>query len=531
MPLRIRRERSMIYDAAIVGCGPVGALAANLLGRAGLSVLILERERALHPLPRATHLDHEIMRLLQDAGLAGAAQQIMRETDGHLHVGADHGVIRYMGTRGAPRSFGWANDYFFFQPELEACLRAGLAGYPNVHLQMDSEVHQLTQGPDDVELVSSRGRARARYVIACDGAKSLMRKALGVGFDDYGFEETWLVVDAEVHGEVKFPPIGGLPAEVDLQSLSTMMCDPTRPTTLVPGPRNLRRWEFMLLPGEDEAKMSSEPTVAALVAPWLTGVPHRILRAATYQFHGLIADRWQVGRVFLAGDAAHQTPPFFGQGMCHGMRDVANLAWKLKLVLAGAASEGLLASYQTEREPHVRAITSAAIDAGRYICLLDPMQAAERDSVLRERMRHSGRQTAADLVPAICAGIVCKGAAGAGERFIQPRLGGILLDDLVGTGWRLFTMQAPAADVSMQCLRDPLSQLQITLVNVSTLHDAEPLADWLRARNASCVLVRPDFYVFGTGTDPASLLEELAGILGSAAGSIMAHPSSERITH
>ena len=165
-----------------------------------------------------------------------------------------------------------------------------------------------------------------------------------------------------------------------------MLCDPARPATLVPGRGNHRRWEFMLLPGEDDSAMMQPERVKALIAPYVKDLSHRVIRAATYRFHGLVAERWQLSRVFLSGDAAHQTPPFFGQGMCHGIRDVANLAWKLSAVLRGGAAPALLDTYQSEREPHVRAVIAAAIAAGRYICERDPATARKRDETLRAAM-------------------------------------------------------------------------------------------------------------------------------------------------
>ncbi|RST30646.1 bifunctional 3-(3-hydroxy-phenyl)propionate/3-hydroxycinnamic acid hydroxylase [Sphingomonas ginkgonis] len=489
-----------MFDVAIIGCGPVGALAANLLGQAGLRLLVVEREADPFPLPRAVHLDHEMMRLFQSAGVVERVLGDMRDTDGHLHIGADHGVIRYMGTVGKPRPFGWSNDYFFYQPELEEHLREALGRFPNVELRLGTAFYGLAQDGDKVTLTlgSEQGEteAEARFVIACDGARSAVRKALGLCLDDLDFEEPWLVVDAEVEGEVRFPDLHDVPAGADLQKLSVMMCDPRRPATIVPGRGHHRRWEFMLLPGEDDAEMMRPERVAELLAPYLDGVAHRIVRAATYRFHGLVAEQWQDGRVFLAGDAAHQTPPFFGQGMCHGFRDVANLAWKLEEVLAGRSPPALLETYQPERDPHVRAVISAAVEAGRYICMLDPAAAARRDAEMRERARGRRHGTAHDLIPPLATGIVAAGTPGAGERFIQPRLGdGTLLDDATGEGWRLFVRGDSAVRPGAG----------IRLVDVDKLDDGGALDRWLGERAVAAVLVRPDHYVFGSG-EAAALL-------------------------
>lgn len=493
-----------MFDVAIIGCGPVGAFAANLLGKSGASVLVIEQEAHPYPLPRAVHLDHEMMRLFQSAGVIDRVAGDMRDTEGHLHVGADHGVIRYMGTVGRARPFSWSNDYFFYQPELEDHLRDALAAYPNITVQFGVAFEGLEQDESGVTLRLSGGRSeQARYVIACDGSRSAVRKALDIRLDDLDFEEPWLVVDAEVDGPVRFPDLWGVPDGADLQKLSVMMCDPKRPATIVPGRGNHRRWEFMLLPGEDDQAMMEPQAVAALVEPYLSGVPHKVVRAATYRFHGLIAERWRMGGVFLAGDAAHQTPPFFGQGMCHGLRDVANLAWKLDLVLAGKAPDALLDTYQPERDPHVRAVISAAVGAGRYICMLDPQAAAERDATMREAAKGAQQGTAADLIPAIATGIVATGTAGAGERFIQPRVGDLLLDDVTGGGWRLFT-------------RTAIDGGDVTIVDLAHLADGGAIADWLVDRNADSVLIRPDHNVFGTGKAADLIARRNALIAGAA---------------
>ncbi|MBA4354062.1 MAG: monooxygenase, partial [Novosphingobium sp.] len=225
-----------MFDVAVIGCGPVGAIAANLLGKQGLSVLVLEKELDHYPLPRAVHLDHEMMRLFQTAGVIDRVAPDMVATDGHLHVGADHGVIRYMGTVGKPKPFGWSNDYFFYQPELEAHLRAAFADNGAVTLLRGAEFSSLEQHENHVAVeYRAHGetcRTQARWVIAADGSRSPVRKALGVALDDLDFEEPWLVVDAEVDGPVTFPPITGVPQGADLQRLSVMMCDPARPATV-----------------------------------------------------------------------------------------------------------------------------------------------------------------------------------------------------------------------------------------------------------------------------------------------------------
>ncbi|MXN17901.1 bifunctional 3-(3-hydroxy-phenyl)propionate/3-hydroxycinnamic acid hydroxylase [Pseudooceanicola sp. GBMRC 2024] len=489
------------WDVIITGCGPVGAFAANLLGGRGLRVLVLDRDTAPYALPRAVHIDHEMLRLLADAGLLEGLRDGLHAGDGHIHIGADHGVIRFLSAAGQPRPFGYANDYFFYQPELEAGLRAGLERFPNVTLRLGAEVTGLTQDEAGVTLtLADGGRARALWVIGSDGARSTLRKALGVVLEDLEFEEPWLVADAEVEGPIRFPDFTGVPEGADLQNLSLMMCDPARPATIVPGRGNHRRWEFMLLPGEDDARMARPESVAALMAPWLGDTPHAMIRAATYRFHGLVAQHWRRGRVFLAGDAAHQTPPFFGQGMCHGMRDAANLAWKLDLVCRGLAEPGLLDSYQPERDGQVRHVIGAAIEAGRYICELDPGKAAERDARIRAR---TGMRTAAELIAPIASGLI---GPGGGERFVNPAVTGPkgpgLLDDATGGGWVLLCTDPPVLSGAAE---EVLSILDAAVLSLGAdLTDTEGhLARWFAARGAVAALLRPDFYLAAWASDGA----------------------------
>ena len=486
----------MSYDVIIVGCGPVGAVAANLLGRYGHKVLVLEQFTDAFPLPRAVHIDHEMMRLFQNLGLVEQMLPLMRETEGHMHLGADGDVIRYMGSKGKPKRFGWANDYFFYQPELEAVLRSAMTRFDTVDFRQGVKVDSVVQTQSGVRVGAGEENFTGRYVIACDGARSPVRTALGIELFDFGFEEAWLVVDANVEGLISFPPIPSLPAEADVQQLSVMTCNPLRPATIVPGRGAHRRWEFMLLPGESETAIVEPEAIEALVGPWLQGCRYDIVRTATYRFNARIARQWRQGNVFLAGDAAHQTPPFFGQGMCHGLRDVGNLAFKLDLVLRGLAGEAVLDTYQAERDPQVRHVIGAAVAAGRYICELDPQKAATRDAEIRERQR-SGQDiaTAAELIAPYGTGLVTPGA---GERFIQPRLEGVLMDDHTGPGWVLISQALVEHRL--------IERLGIATLTVDA---GSELGRRLADRQATAVLLRPDHYVYGWTDDACALLDGL----------------------
>lgn len=382
-----------VADVIVVGAGPVGSMAALLADRLGLSVVLVDASTEVYPKPRAIHFDADIMRIFQFAGLADELEPRVRATSGALHLGEDGEPIRDFRVVATEGDLGWKPHYMFYQPEVDRMLRRRAEDAPGIHTAFGWSCRSIAELDDHVvvELGNESGEVRierARYVIAADGSTSTIRKSLGIELTDYGFDEPWIVIDADADSDELGP------------DYSIMYCDPQRPATYVPGPRTHRRWEFMVLPGEDSSTLA-EPEVALSlirqVTPWYDDGRLIISRAAVYRFHALVADRWRQGRILLAGDAAHQTPPFYGQGMCHGMRDVRNLAWKLRAVLRDGVPDELLDSYQVEREPHVRAIIEQSVANGRYICVLDVDEAKVRDARMRELMENPAPQAPEDV--------------------------------------------------------------------------------------------------------------------------------------
>lgn len=484
-------------DVLIVGAGPVGATAALLAGRLGLTALLVDSSTEVYPKPRAIHFDADIMRIFQFAGIADELEPRVRATSGALHLGADGEPIRDFRVVATAGDLGWKPHYMFYQPEVDALLRQRAVESPGVRAAFGWSCESVEEldGEVLVELRDGSGavrRERARYVIAADGATSPIRKALGIELADYGFDEPWVVIDGDVDDEGLGP------------DYSIMYCDPRRPATYVPGPRGHRRWEFMILPGEDGAALGTPAAALDLirtVTPWLEHGRLEIGRAAVYRFHALVAERWRQGRVLLAGDAAHQTPPFYGQGMCHGIRDVRNLTWRLWSVLRDGAPESLLDSYQEEREPHVRAIIEQSVANGRYICVLDDAEARARDARMRELMAHpepKAPKTWRDTIPGLVAGVLDDTALSpaTGLLFPQPWVTGpdgrrTRLDDLLGAGWALLVRDAASAPSE--------SDVPVFVVGREVLAEDDTLAAWFAAFDADAVLLRPDRYVFGVG--------------------------------
>ena len=344
----------MTLDVAIIGAGPVGLLLANLLGCRGHSAIVLEKHAKPYPMPRAIHFDAETMRAFQAAGLA---KRILP----HTHVG--RGML-FKDRNGAtlidwsrdqtPGPMGWHESYRFYQPGLEHELRKGLDRFDNVSLRPGVEVTGLRQSDEAVTLtLGDWSEVAAQYVIGCDGSQSFTREALGIGLHDLGFHERWLVIDALLTRP-----------HPDLGDYSIQHCDPDAPATYVRGAGDRRRWEMRI--GADEPDQFTEAEVWHKLSRWITPADAVLERSAVYTFRSRIAQSWRDGRAFLAGDAAHQTPPFMGQGMCAGIRDAANLAWKLSAVLNGA-DDAVLDTYQSEREPNARAFIEMAVALGKLI--------------------------------------------------------------------------------------------------------------------------------------------------------------------
>ena len=341
-------------QVAIVGCGPVGATLANLLGRRSVSVIVLEKQQAPYNLPRAIHFDGEVMRTFQAAGLAEkilphtmvGRGMLFKTMDGELLI--DWSRDQNIGP------MGWHESYRFYQPGVEAALLAGLDRFDHVQLHRGVDVVSVSQTPDAGKLVLADGRTiTVQYVVGCDGANSLVRQEMGVGEDALDFEERWLVVDLVL----KVP-------RDDLGDYSIQFCDPARPATYVRGVGDWRRWEMRI--GEDEPDPMPDEMVWEKLSRWIGPEEATLERSANYTFRSVVAEQWRNGRLFIAGDAAHQMPPFMGQGMCAGIRDTINLAWKLDHALK-AGSEGILDTHFSERQANVRQFIELSVNLGRLI--------------------------------------------------------------------------------------------------------------------------------------------------------------------
>jgi len=483
-------------DVAIVGCGPVGAALANLLGLAGLRVTVLERETSVYHQPRAGHFDGEVMRVFQAIGAAEAIAENTFVSPGMRFVNARGDLLLDWSRPQTIGPQGWYGSYRFHQPDLERKLRANLARFPQVEIRTRCDVFDVADEGARVTLryedlaTGTLAELRARYVVGCDGARSIVRRFMGTGLEDLRSHERWLIVDM-----ILDRPRPDLPVE------TVQVCDPARPTTVIKMVGQRRRWELMLMPGDDPNTITRPREVWRLLAPWMKPEEGEIERAVVYTFHSVLAEGWRRGRLLLAGDSCHQTPPFMGQGMCAGIRDAANLAWKLAAVIGGRAGEELLDSYEVERAPHVREYIETAVRLGRIIQPTDPAAAAKRDA---EMVSSPPRMVS--IAPRLGPGLHGAASAPAGTLARQPRLAdGRRLDDAAGPGFVLLCSAAFQQSLS-GALRALCAQPGLALV----ADDGAEVTAWLAELGAGAVVIRPDRYILGTAATAA----ELPAILG-----------------
>ncbi len=506
------------YDVAIVGYGPVGCTAANLLGQLGLNVVVVERDPDIYARARAISTDEEVVRIWQQVGLADRLNADMQPGRGANFVDANG--VPFVRLLPASRGNGHPPQQFIYQPALEKVLREGVDRFPNVSVLLQHECLRLVPHPDGVELMLADlttdefRRIRATYVIAADGGSSATRAQLGVGFGGRTYAERWIVIDTRVlkkwpgHDQLRFH------------------CNPERPTVDCPTPLGHHRWEFPVRDEEDERDLLSEEAIwKVLRGQGISPENVQILGFACYSHHVRFADRWRVGRIFLAGDAAHAMPPWIGQGMCAGVRDVANLCWKLGAVLNGSLPESVLDTYQTERLPHVKEVTNRAVKTGKLIIERNRWRAAARNHLFRTASKlpyfltwlrehrwlpdarysdgllaRNGNRAVGWLIP---------------QPWVRDEKGDMVrLDDVVGGRWTVLHT-GPASDwPDWRAAGVPALQViapQSVPCADCVVDTDGSLTAWLNGKGASAVVVRPDGFVYAGATDHQPLPPPPAG--------------------
>lgn len=459
MPSVEASGENLTCDVLVVGAGPTGMTAAVLLAARGLDVIVLERRLSTSEAPKAISLDDEALRSYQQAGIADDVLSIIVPGTGTRYYDADNRAV-FQARAAVPYRQGYPFKNPFAQPDLERVLREALDRHPLVRLKFGYTVETLVQDANSATVQAQSGdgalSVTAQYVLGADGGRSAIRSILGIGMAGRSHSEVWLVTDMlnDPHTE-RYGMHHGMPQ---------------RPHVIVPGMHGRCRYEFLLHPGEGEA--GEDPPyelIRDLVAPYRQLAPSEVERAVNYQFHSVNANAYRSGRAFLLGDAAHMMAPFAGQGLNSGLRDGANLAWKIAQVVDGTAPESILDSYESERSPHALATIRLSELLGRIVMTTSKRVAAYRDAAVARALatdqgRHFFEEMRYRPIAHYRDGLVASLGAEelVGISIGQPRVfetsshRSLLLDDAVGNGWVLFGVGVDAADWD---LVDSVSQL------------------------------------------------------------------------
>jgi len=503
----MRQDIPKSVDVLIVGAGPTGLVAANHIAFAGKSVLIVDRNPAPLNLPRAISIDDEGCRTIAAAGLADLLQAILRPGAGSRYVDERGGIVGEVGP--GPVEYGWPRRNNFHQPELEHVLRAGLERFSHATLIDGADMTGFEQFPGGITAMVAGTPVQAAVMIAAEGARSQTRDALGIDMPGEAYPQDWIVMD--------------LHRDADQEPVSKFFCDPARPWVSIPTTFGGRRYEFMLLPGETADEMLKFDTLQRLLAPIRPLAPDDIMRAVVYRFEARIAERWSEGRVWLAGDAAHLTPPFAGQGMNSGIRDAHNLAWKAVLVADGA-DPAILESYQAERRAPAKAMVQLAVAMGEVVMPVGQGKALFRDAlmlglerfpdardyIIGMRFKPKPRYTdglfigmgAPDEPPASLIGAMLP----------NPKLADGWLDDQLGPGFALIAQNATCRkwleQADLSAWPAPIARVSLPVDAWKT--DPETFRP-IHAHRDALMLVRPDRYVM-TAFGPEAAGEVLGEI-------------------
>jgi 2-polyprenyl-6-methoxyphenol hydroxylase-like FAD-dependent oxidoreductase len=497
-------RQATVVPVVIVGAGPTGITAATLLAQHGVNCLVLDRWPGVYPQPRAVHLDDEIYRVIARLGMADEFAAISRPTLGLRLLdnrSGRFGVLAEFHRDPARSPNGFPQANMFDQPELEALLRSNLKRYPNAQLRGDAEVTEVTDTGKCVRVTftdRSDGRVHqvdADYLLGCDGANSIVRAQIGSAMRDLNFQQRWLVVDVAT--------------DADLHQWDGVhqVCDPVRAGTYMRIGPGRYRWEFQLLEGETAEDFGTFDKLRPLIASWIgdsANTEMTLVRVAEYTFRAQIADRWRRGNVFILGDAAHLTPPFVGQGMGAGLRDAANLAWKIAGVRNGTLAADVLDTYERERKPHARQMIRLALAVGWAMTGGGRAGNVARRVVLpRLRLIPGLRDKVVDsTTPALHASALVRKSRLphqlAGTLCPNPLLpNGQRLDDVVGAGFALIATSRPATADEASLRRRGV------IIVVAEAGDA--LATWLHRARATAALVRPDGTVAHAGRNVAAV--------------------------
>lgn len=512
----------MTYPAklpvVIIGAGPTGLNTGLLLAAYGVRSIVLERHAEPLDIPRAIVLDDEGLRTLQVFGAHETYLKMTIEGDGAEYVDDAGNVFGKVGS--GPENYGFPKRNFINQPELETVLRDYIAKSPLCEVRFSSEVISLDDQPDQivVHLTDQDGTPQqitADYVVAADGGRSPTRETLGIRMIGSTYEQDWIVVDTL--------------NDPDQVNFSRFFCSNARPHVSIPAPHGGRRYEFMLLPDETHEEALADGFVEELMLPFREIEQKDIIRKTIYTFNARIAERWREGRVLLAGDAAHLTPPFAGQGMNAGLRDAANVAWKLATVVNGGAGGHVLDSYGSERHDPAWAMILLAVAMGDVVMPIEPEQLAFREHLVKAilpfpavkdyllKMKFKPKPR---FDNGLFLGLSTQEFEGSlvGEMIPQPivtqNARNLRMDDVLGVGFALIAQDQAGADALAELEAEtflglPLGKLSLPFRTGAGATTDSPWAKPLRTHRDEILLIRPDRYC-AAAFSPETLAEGLA---------------------
>jgi len=500
---------SVDTDVAIVGAGPVGTLLAILLGKQGKRVTLIERWPELYDRPRAVTMDHEVARILATLGIdCNNDPAIEYHDELYYWKDAKREDLQIVDWKSVSPS-GWRVTYWFNQPELETRLLEIAATIPSIELKRGWQAVELEQDENGVSLILQeteeiagpngvKQSLRSKYAVGCDGANSFVREQLGISVIDKGYFFDWLILDMIPDKSYTISPA------------QWQLCDPKRPTTIVPGGPGRRRWEFMVLPEESSEEIAKPESAWRLLEPWgLNPENAQLERSAVYRFQARWAEQWRVARCMIAGDAAHLMPPFAGEGMCAGLRDAVALGWRLNAILEDKVEDDVLDSYVSERIHHAKHYIDFSQELGNIICISDPEEAAARDRSMKTELAARDHEPISGDLVHLGAGVWCEDTAAAGELSTQ----GVvekngkrdLFDQIVGQGWMVIGFDAEPREVLQESQLELLSRIDGRALKISAKSGSGDIVDvegtyekWMTEIEATYFILRPDFYVAAT---------------------------------
>ncbi len=464
------------FDITIVGLGPAGGTLANLLAMHGFSILIIDREKNFYPLPRAVHFDDEIMRVFQTIGITKEFLKYTIINKGTKFVNSKQKVILDWPRPKKITDNGWYPSYRFHQPDLEKQLRKKLKNYEKVFIEQNSEVRKITNSKNHVDITYTNTinykeyNVRSKYLVGCDGANSTTRNQMKTKMDNLGFTQKWAVVDLILKKKKN-----------NLPDRTIQYSNPKQPATYCRNVGKRRRWEFAIKKNQSDKKVLSENYIWNFLKPWLNKSEAIIERKTIYQFESSIARKWRKGRIFIAGDAAHLMPPFMGQGMCAGIRDASNLAWKIATCLRVKHNDTFLNTYQSERSLNVREYIETTMRMGEFVNAVESIQIT--DNI---RSDNKGIKSMQSIKPKMGKGLGYLKDKNRGKIFPQFKLNkNRNLDDNFSKKGILIL----SSDFKTKDLKN------YPLVNSKKF---KKLSVYLKNINSKAIIVRPDRFILGS---------------------------------